>query len=99
MSTATVSTGAALAPASTLSPRNAPFWKVTNHGASPAKLTSADELALKHLAREDELVAFFLIADRIADDGAFHRGRQLGNEVAHLVGVRHQDELRLLRSR
>ena len=55
------------------------------------------EFALEHLASEQKLLAFFLEADAIADDGASHGGREFGNEVAHLVGVRHQHQLRLLR--
>ena len=46
--------------------------------------------ALKHLAGEDELAAFVLESDAVADDRSAHGGRELGNEVAHLVGVRHQ---------
>ncbi len=54
------------------------------------------ELALKHLAGEDELAAFVFEADAVADDGASHGGRKFGDEVAHLIGVRHEYELRLL---
>ena len=54
------------------------------------------EFALEHLAGEDQLAAFILESDAIADDCASHRSRQLGNEVAHLIGMRHQDQLRLL---
>ena len=93
----TVSTGAALAPASALSPRNAPFWKVANHGASPSEADVGGELALEHLAGEEQLAVFVLEADAVADDGASHGGGELGDEVAHLIGVRHQHQLRLLR--
>ena len=54
------------------------------------------ELALEHLPGEEQLVAFFLIANAVADDGATHGGRELGNEIAHLIGVRHEHEPRLL---
>ncbi len=55
------------------------------------------ELALEHLAGEDQLSVFVFEADAVADDGASHGGGELGDEVAYLIGVRHQYELRLLR--
>ena len=55
------------------------------------------ELALKHLTGEKQLAAFVLEADAVADHGAPHGRSQFGNKVAHLIGVRHQHELRLLR--
>src|SRR5262249_11681779 len=54
------------------------------------------ELALKHLAGEDELVSFFLVADRVADHAPLQCRGELWHEVAYLVGVRHQDKLGLL---
>ena len=54
------------------------------------------ELALEHLAGEEQLVAIFFVADAVADGGASHRGREFGDEVAHLIGVRHQHQLGLL---
>ena len=42
------------------------------------------------VARKDQLFAFLLVADAVGDRGALHGGRQLGDEIAHLVGVRHQ---------
>src|SRR5580698_10006215 len=65
-------------------------------GSIGSEADVGSELALKHLAGEDELSAFAFEADAIADDGASHGSRKLGNKVADLVGVRHQDELRLL---
>ncbi len=54
------------------------------------------ELALEHLAGEQQLAAFVLVADGVADERAVQRGGKLGSEVAHLVGVRHQHQSRLL---
>ena len=64
--------------------------------ASLVKLTSAASFALKHLASEDELAAFVLESDAVANNGTSHGRRKLRDEIAHLVGVRHQYELRLL---
>src|SRR5437660_12728757 len=50
------------------------------------------KLALEHLAREQQLAAFFAEADGIADKRASQRGSELRSEVAHLVGVRHQHQ-------
>ena len=61
-------------------------------GGLAGKADVGDELALKHLAGEEEFLPFFLIANSIADNRAMQRGGKLGNEIAHLVGVRHQDE-------
>src|ERR1700732_1660250 len=83
MSTCTDSTGAALSPDSALSPRKDPFWKVTNHGASLAKLTG-----------ENEFAVFVFETDAIADHRPAHGRSQFRNKVAHLIGVRHQHKLR-----
>ena len=55
------------------------------------------ELALEHLASEEQLVSFFLVADAVADCSAIHGGGKFGHEIANLIGVWHQDELGLLR--
>src|SRR5438034_763450 len=54
------------------------------------------KLTLEHLPREQQLVAFFAEADGIADERASQRGAELRSEVAHLVGVGHQHQRRLL---
>src|SRR6202030_2449099 len=56
------------------------------------------EFSLKHLAGEDELFAFVLETDAVADYGASQSRRQLGDEVAHLIRVRHQHQLWLPRT-
>ena len=86
-------------PASALSPRKAPFWNVTNHGASLVKLTSAANLPWNIWRVKTSFAFLVLEADAVADDGASHGRRELGNEVAHLVGMRHQHQLRLFRCR
>src|ERR1019366_5354442 len=54
------------------------------------------ELSLEHLASESQVAALVLVADGIANERTIQPGRQLGSEVAHLVGVRHQHQLGLL---
>ena len=53
------------------------------------------QFALEHLAGEQQLVTFFLVSNAVADRGAFHRGRQLGNKITHLISVRHQHQFGL----
>ena len=55
-----------------------------------------NEFALEHLPGEQQLAALVLVADGVADEGAIQGRGQLGGEVAHLVGVRHQHQLGLL---
>ena len=56
------------------------------------------ELALKHLPRKHQLSAFVPEPDAVADHRASHRRSQFGHEVTHLIGMRHQHQLRLFRS-
>jgi hypothetical protein len=52
-------------------------------------------LTLKHLADEDELAAFILVGDAVADHSLpQHRG-EFRREVADLIGVREENEIRL----
>src|SRR5258708_14986998 len=55
------------------------------------------QFALKHLPGKKQFAVFVLEADAIADDGASHGGGQLGDEVSHLISLRPQYELGLLR--
>ena len=55
------------------------------------------ELALEHLASEGQLSVFVLEADAVADHGASHGGGEFRDEIAHLIGVRHEHELGLFR--
>ncbi len=50
---------------------------------------------LKHLAGKYQPLSILTIGDAIADQRALQRVGQLGSEVAHLVGVRHQHQPRL----
>src|SRR5439155_4832982 len=54
------------------------------------------EFSLKHLPREQQLVAFFAISNAVADYGPTHRRRQFRNEIAYLVRVWHEHQARLL---
>ena len=54
------------------------------------------EFALEHLASEQQLAAFVLVSDGVADERAVQRRREFRGKVAHLVGVRHQHQLGLL---
>ncbi len=51
-----------------------------------------NKLALKYLAREGQLAAFVLVADGVGDGGGAERSREFGNEIAHLIRVRHEHE-------
>src|SRR6185312_16149593 len=53
------------------------------------------ELALEHLAGEDQLVTIFAEANGVTNKRALKRRGELGSKVAHLVGVRHQHQSRL----
>ena len=62
-------------------------------GSAPGKAYVGSQLALKHLAGKEQLLPFFLVADAVADYRASHGSGQLGDEIAHLVGVRHEHQL------
>ena len=59
------------------------------------KRNIGSKFALEHLAGKEQRVAFFFVANYVADRRGAERGGKFGDEVAHLVGVRHQDELGL----
>ncbi len=48
------------------------------------------EFALKHLPGKRQLAALIFVTDRVANERPVERGRQLGSEVTHLIGMRHQ---------
>src|SRR5271165_2910733 len=50
------------------------------------------ELSLEHRPSEQQLATLVLVTNRIADQRAIQCCGQLGRKVAHLVGVRHQDQ-------
>ena len=50
---------------------------------------------LKHLPHKNELTVFVAVRDAVADHSFLHRRRQLRREIAHLIGVRQQNEIRL----
>ncbi len=52
-------------------------------------------LALKHLAHKNQLAVFVAVADAIADHALAERRGQLRREIAHLIGVRQQDQIGL----
>src|SRR5208283_2352742 len=56
------------------------------------------QLALKHLAREQELSTFVLEANAVADNAASHGRNELRNKIAHLIRMRHEHQPRLLRA-
>src|SRR5438552_6895514 len=67
----------------------------------PRRITSkahiGGQFALEHLAGKNQLIAVFLIANAVADYGSLHGSSQLGNKIAHLIGMRHEHQLRLYR--
>ena len=83
--------------AASKSARNAPDWNEANHGAAPSKSNVRRGLALKHLPHENEFAAFVAVADAVADHAFAEHGRQLRREVAHLIGMRKQNQFRLRR--
>src|SRR5882762_5969262 len=54
-------------------------------------------LSLEHLAYENELAALVAVADAVADHAFGEHGRKFRCEVAHLVRVRKQNQIRLRR--
>ena len=52
---------------------------------------------MKHLAGKQQLPTIFAVPDAVADNRPAHAGRELRDEIAYLIGMRHQDKLRLLR--
>ncbi len=79
-----------------LVPRNVPICNVANYGGVAGERYIGHELALKHLPGKQQLAVLVLVADGVADQRAIQGERQLGSEVAHLVGMRQQHQLRLL---
>src|SRR5439155_24342451 len=67
----------------------------------PSRITGkahiGGQIALEHLAGKNQLIAVFLIANAVADPGARHWRGQLGSEVAHLIGMLNEHQLRLHR--
>src|SRR5882762_2568273 len=53
--------------------------------------------SLEHLAYENELAALVAVADAVADHAFAEHGREFRREVAHLVRVRKQNQIRLRR--
>ena len=93
-STLTAVTGALpLACFAARSARNAPAWNDANHGALAGEDHVRRGLALKHLAHEDQVAVFVAVADAVADHSLAERGGQLRREVAHLIGVRQQNQI------
>ena len=70
-------------------------------GRDPRRLASKNNIAgraaLKHLADENQLSIFMPVADAIANHSLAQRGRELRREVAHLVCVWEEDQIRLRR--
>ncbi len=54
-----------------------------------------DGFALEHLADENKFVAFFAEADAVGDHALAEHGGEFGSEVAHLIGVREQNQIGL----
>ena len=68
-------------------------------GCDPGNVANEGDVcngaALKHLADEDELAAFFAVRSAIADHSLPQRRGESGGEVADLVRVREKDEVGL----
>ena len=68
-------------------------------GGDPRGVAGEDDIrrgaALEHLAHENQFAVFVAIADAIANHSFLHGSRELGSEVAHLVGVRQENEVGL----
>jgi hypothetical protein len=51
-------------------------------------------LALKHLPHENEFAAFVAVTDAVADHALAEHGGKFRGEIAHLIGVRKQHQVR-----
>ena len=96
ISTCTVSTGAGAEPVFDFVAAECAVLEGREVGRLSGKGNVRRKLALEHLPGEQQLAAFVLVAGGVADERAIQSGRQLGSEVAHLVGMRHQHQLGLL---
>ncbi len=68
-------------------------------GGDPRGVAGEDDIrrgaALEHLADENQFAVFVAVADAIANHSFLHGSREFGSEVAHLVGVRQENEFGL----
>src|SRR5579859_6258034 len=73
-----------------------PILESSKVGRLAGKADISGKFSLEHLAGKQKTVAVFFVANAIWDQAAPQRGRQLGGKVAHLISVRHEDQMRLL---